>query len=301
MADQIAKETNRTMFPEASQAFQSHAADYTLAFSQMLQFWKYLVQPNWHRMQCKDDMDMRLGTLQTPQNLVERLATWTAPANWHHPVDFEQQWLQYSLWGMQPLLAAQTWLQESLWPDDPGQCPGNTQLGMTWIEVALSLAMTLGSWLPAQRTFPNGKTYVAQPRSHLEAQQMQITLGEQSRTAFQLLTHYQALIPQSVLPNWKRCKVRSLQIFGTIVKPYGINLRPTVPFQSDMACLLKQYIPGCGGKFSSLPPVNFSPGFNIWPEDLATLQLPVDETQVFSKTAIREVKSMRSSLKHVSP
>lgn len=130
--------------------------------------------------------------------------------------------------------------------------------------------------------------------------QKQISLEEQGRTAFQLFTHFQALNVLPLLPEHKRCKVRSIQVYGSTQRVHGISLRPSFPGQADVCQVLKTYIPGSGGNFDTLPKLTFTKQFDIWPEDVQVLLTPWQKLENLSKRAIRDVKMSRQQSK-VSP
>lgn len=126
---------------------------------------------------------------------------------------------------------AQVFLQGCSWPDE-GEELGEVQpLGLAWAEVALAMTIIHGCWLPVRRKNAAGVEYLHQPVSHSQAVAMQVTLGEQSRVAQQMLTQYQSLVPEAVAPTLRGGKVKALMTYGSAIQMAGLARRPRFPIK----------------------------------------------------------------------
>eukprot|EP00438_Fugacium_kawagutii_P032555 Skav201091 [mRNA] locus=scaffold2562:88776:94007:+ [translate_table: standard] len=184
---------------------------------------------------------------------------------WDPVLPWNEDWLRYSVWGIQPMHSVQDWLQSIQWDL---QAPLEGNIGISWTEIALSLSLHRGMWLPVKRKTSEGSWVILQPRTHQEALSMGIDLQEQTASAVAVVTQYRALVPDETWPNFCTAgKCASLYKQGFFQWTTGICPRPGFPGQSDIAALLSTYLLQHHHKLGSLPDLHFSANFDVWPED----------------------------------
>eukprot|EP00438_Fugacium_kawagutii_P035675 Skav231660 [mRNA] locus=scaffold823:176737:181197:- [translate_table: standard] len=280
-ADHLAGETNRNLFPEAANELWTYANQYRADVEQLHEFYTYLLQLAEARKHAPSPSEPAAGSSESqPMNLSQQLRTYTACGDWTCPDTFCQDWLSFSIWGVQICSAIHAWLLECKWPSSPAETPGPDALGISWVEITLAVVMKFGMWLPVLRKRADGQEYVVQPCTHTEAQQIGTCMGEQTWIMSQIFTHLQSLVPEKLLPEMTKGKVLSLTALGFNLRLGGWLLRPSFPDQGLVIDALQQYAPtatpvsGFSNKVSAqlggLPEGVVKSDFALWPEDVET-------------------------------
>eukprot|EP00438_Fugacium_kawagutii_P030274 Skav225204 [mRNA] locus=scaffold1041:59681:80585:- [translate_table: standard] len=243
-ADRLAGTTNRTLFPEVASELWQFAEHYEASVDTMRRYYKYLLDLTETRAHTTGD-DSTVQRVPDPQplHLVQQLRDYRAKGDWTCPHPLCEDWLSYSVWGLQVMDAVKGWLVECEWPNSATDTPGPDALGISWVEIAISVVLRMGMWLPFPRKHSDGKEYLVQPRTHLEALQAGTCLGEQAWAVSMIFTHFQSLIPQLVWPPVKRGKVLSLTALGHNLKLTGLSLRPSFDNQAQVLDIMQRYRP----------------------------------------------------------
>lgn len=187
---------------------------------------------------------------------------------WGPILQWQEEWLQYSLWGRQAIDTAKQWLQAVKWPTEPQDAK---DIGVSWTEIALSMIMMRGMWLPLKRKTDLGSWVVIQPGTTLEAINHGTDLLEQTTAASGIIQQCRALVPQPTWPSFcKSMKCASLYNQGFFQWTTGLIPRPEFPFQQEIGELLKTHLVQPHFKLGPLPNLQTDPGFRIWDDAEAT-------------------------------
>lgn len=148
------------------------------------------------------------------------------------------------MWGAQAMLTTQQWLQQLKWETDLDKLSRlDRDIGISWTEVAISMALFRGMWLPVKRVTATGEPVIIQPANLAETRNLGINLAEQTASAHALVTQYKALVPNLVLPDsCKFGKCASLYVQGYHQWSTGVSQRPNFPRQQEVTALLSNYI-----------------------------------------------------------
>eukprot|EP00438_Fugacium_kawagutii_P021653 Skav223781 [mRNA] locus=scaffold575:12207:17571:+ [translate_table: standard] len=268
LANGAAIEANRSLLPEAAAVLQRFAEGFQEAQIQVTHLYRYLLDLNLARAKLPRQ-DATAHTLELPDApLLEQIQVWQAQGSWTHPDTLHDQELTHSAWGPRAL-------------------------GLSWIELAISLAIYHGCWLPVPRQYPDGQWYLVQPRTHHEAVGLKTTLREQAAMATQLLTHYLTLVVEQVVPNYDKIKVRSVLLFGLPERQHGMSLRPSFPEQGRMVTCFRDYVLRFGHDLNHVPDLGWEDALTMWPEDMALYQVPHAELKQQATMAQRRVRKAR--------
>ena len=119
------------------------------------------------------EIDENHGTSVERQS--KQIRNFLAQTTWFFPQHVDDSWLQYSAWGKRVMSSMLVFLSQCKWDDD-SKAPNGLELGFSWTEFAISLAISHGMWLPVKRVHTDGLTYIVQPTTAAEAQALGIDL-----------------------------------------------------------------------------------------------------------------------------
>eukprot|EP00438_Fugacium_kawagutii_P019581 Skav228165 [mRNA] locus=scaffold439:319957:327714:+ [translate_table: standard] len=265
-ADTAAGEANRTLFPEIA----AQLTDQATSFVQELDFYEDFYKFLWRQSQLRHKLATEeAGTSEPDVNtlkLVERFKTWTAAGQWRFPAAITEEWLPHS------------------------------DVGISWAEIAVALAMVHGQWLPVIRTREDGHPYLSQPCTDQEAQLLATCLPEQAQSAAQIYTHFVSLVPEAVTPTLERKKVRTLQMYGASFRLSGLSLRPSFSSQADVIDIMQQFVPGRCSTLPGLPTLQWDGDFECWPEDAGVFGTSMAERKAAVIRAQQQVYRRRRDI-----
>ena len=214
-----------------------------------------------HETQFKDLVE---DTAKTSK-LDDAIQQWRPQGQlWKPPGVVTRQWLEFSAWGQQVSLSVLQWILNLEWgTTDTG--PNGFQMGFSWTEVAISLCLTLGAWLPIRRSTGDNVETLIHPLNTAMAKSWGVTLSEMSQNAYLLVTQVQTLVPERILPpDIKLGKCNSLVLQGYHAWTTGFKRRPRFPFQTEVFQILQGHWQSERKALQGLPEVMHTTQFQLW-------------------------------------
>eukprot|EP00438_Fugacium_kawagutii_P001920 Skav200029 [mRNA] locus=scaffold225:185947:189255:- [translate_table: standard] len=221
----------------------------------------------------------------------------TVSAPWGPRENWNENWLQYSVWGVHAMYTTQRWLQALHWETDlEPDFDTAADIGISWTEVAISMALQRGMWLPVKRVTADGTTVILQPTNLAETDTLNIDLAEQTASAHALVTHYKALVPDAVVPTMcKFGKCSALYVQGYFQWSTGMRPRPAFPHQQQVIDILRPYLLTHHAKLGTLPVIPTDEGFEPWTEDRENLA-PWSQRWMKLQSILHQVRRCRKNL-----
>lgn len=202
----------------------------------------------------------------------KQIREFEARTTWQFPNNIDDSWLRFSAWGKRIMRSMLEFLSQCKWDDD-SKAPSGLDMGFSWTEFAISLALFHGMWLPVKRQHADGQMYVAQPKTKADAQALGVDLAE-TKSCHAIYQQCKALMPQEVVPTVCLGKVRSLLTQGFTAWTTGISHRPQHPHQGAGYDCLQNYFPAMTGWLGGLPDIQFVTSFEIQPDEQAFFRIP---------------------------
>ena len=186
---------------------------------------------------------------------------------WEPPEVVTRQWLEFSAWGQQVSFVILQWLLDLHWGiNDNG--PDGEMVGLSWTEVAISISLKLGAWLPFRRFSANNEEMLIHPQNTAMTASWGVTLSEMSQNAYLLVTQVQTLVPQQLRPKEVTIgKVKSLSAQGYHAWTTGFRRRPKFPFQKEVFDILQEYFKSDSKTLHGLPDLCFLTEYQSWQQD----------------------------------
>lgn len=186
---------------------------------------------------------------------------------WTPPTDISTDWLVFSAWGRQVSFVILQWLRDLTW-GTTNLGPGELQLGPSWTEIAISISLSLGAWLPFRRRNSDNIENLIHPQTTANARAWGVTLSEMSQNAYLLVTQAQTLIPETIYPpELQNGKVSSLQMQGYHAWTTGFKRRPRYPHQDKVFSILQKLFADEKKPLQSLPDLEFCQQFSLQQAD----------------------------------
>ena len=220
----------------------------------------------------------------------KQIRDFVAHTTWQFPERVDDNWLQHSAWGRHIMISTLGFLSQCKWDDD-SKAPDGLELGFSWTEFAISLAIYHGMWLPVKSQHTDGHTFIVQPKSAADAQALGIDLAEQTKSCNVIFQHLGALVPQDVVPKVRFGKVRSLLTQGFTGWTTGISHRPQHPFQGEVFDSLQRYFPIMKGCLGSLPDVTFAVNFTMRRDEECFFHIPWEKSILKARSTMVAVRS----------
>ena len=215
---------------------------------------------------------------------------WSIANKWTLEDQWNTHWIQFSAWGPQVMQAVASWLTSCEWPVE--EETSEEDIGISWAEVAIALALHHGQWPPVRRE-RRGLQYVVQATTDMELEMIDTNLAEQAKMAYSVVQHFWTLIPQHVMPEHVSIgKVKALYVQGFGNWSTGIRRRPYYPKQSEVFFLLATFLQRSERTLQGLPQVGWET-FHQWDSELAIKEKDWKEREKIAKKAQLEVRRQR--------
>eukprot|EP00438_Fugacium_kawagutii_P002306 Skav226065 [mRNA] locus=scaffold211:563780:568420:- [translate_table: standard] len=146
-------------------------------------------------------------------------------------------------WGPAFADMVKQWYENLVWPGQPPQ-QACCRAGVSWLEVGLSLSLTLGAALPVIRSDTAGRKRLIHISTRDDLRRQQVTLADISTMAQLILGHFLAYIQPQHLPIEKRGLNRALIWVGFRQHTCGFCPRPRLPFQKEILAYLSNHVTG---------------------------------------------------------
>ena len=113
-------------------------------------------------------------------DVFQKLTDWSVPHScWVFP-QFEESRLQCAVCGKHVIMSLVDWLQSCSWPSDADSDAAHKNLGISWTEIAVAVAVRHNMWLPIKRKQQDNLAHVIQPQTLAECNLLNVTLAEQT-------------------------------------------------------------------------------------------------------------------------
>ena len=261
-------------------------ADFCQQQKTLKQFFDLNLQLQTARAQVsQQDNEMQFDNLSNKQDL---FCNWTISSPWTFPTDIGDDEVLHTAWSLQWSVAILNWMENCRWPLEPTE--GDP--GLSWVELALSLALSNQMWLPVKR-LRAGQELILQPITADETESLQLTLAEQGTVAYSMVTQIMGLVVKRLIPQHVTMgKVPSLYWQGSASWTTGFRCRPQFDNQRDVYMILqKLFLDGHG--IHCLPFIEFHNPNQLWTEDLERGLEPFEERSRKMKLAMRRVRTRR--------
>ena len=145
----------------------------------------------------------------------------------------------YGVWGEEISEMTARWLSTLRWPQEDCEVhPG--QVGLSWLEITLSLLLWLKAFPPVRRRQHDASFALCAFDSYTVAVAEGLTLSELSLQCSTLVSQVAALSIHPLTPDWNaRARVRSLYLQGFNMHAFGWKFRPKVPNQEQVQTALE--------------------------------------------------------------
>eukprot|EP00438_Fugacium_kawagutii_P027902 Skav231448 [mRNA] locus=scaffold1847:479032:487080:- [translate_table: standard] len=134
-----------------------------------------------------------------------------------------------------------SWLSRFRWPSD-GEEVDFQNVGVTWVELALSLMLTTGQWLPLRPKGQDGKDRLVIFSSAASLTGYQVRLSEFADTMNQMFRQMETLVDVPILPPLQRKLVTATYVQGFSIHSSGLSQRPVFPAQDRVVDILSRYL-----------------------------------------------------------
>lgn len=184
--------------------------------------------------------------------LFDRLVAYDVQTTWQMG-EPTLRFLHGCCWGGELATALVRWAQKLRWPQGESATANLADAGISWIELAFSFWFDTGVFLPIRRQVDDTERLLYVD-SHAACDTCQISVGEWSRNFAAFHLQVEKLVGVSLAPNIPRKLIRSLYMQGANGHHSGYTLRPWIPYQAEVATLVRDMIAlGAGPTFRSLP------------------------------------------------
>eukprot|EP00438_Fugacium_kawagutii_P007758 Skav221258 [mRNA] locus=scaffold1045:766429:767445:+ [translate_table: standard] len=231
-ANEAAIQANKKHLPEVRTELEQQQDRMNVQRRDLALVYQYIVDLQLARAQADHPNDEHTQQ-PLPHDMIQLLRTCRPQVPWTAPELQGQDSLKACSWGHQTATAVLQFCQSCEWPAD-NEAPGGQDVGISWAEIAVGLALTLGTWLPVRRANRRGNLRLVWIKNHQEAVAQHVTLAEQSETASKLFRQVHRLLATDIFPSGCYGRVRSLYVLGESYIGKGFRCRPSFPRQSEM-------------------------------------------------------------------
>ena len=228
---------------DALQLIPSLAQDWSSAYHEfeeemsLLRGWmEYLVALQPVRTRLSHGLEVEGQPVMAHESVLEKqriFRSWAPDPCWTpEPLtDANPVFWEYGTWGEDLTSRVARWLGCIQWPmNELDTFPCN--VGMSWLEVCLSLLLWLGCFIPVRRRWGEDDFRLFSFGSFAEAVAEGLTLSELSLQSSTLISQVNALAVVPLIPSWvKRSRIKSLYYQGFSMHAYGWSCRPLLPNQ----------------------------------------------------------------------
>eukprot|EP00438_Fugacium_kawagutii_P035317 Skav206907 [mRNA] locus=scaffold808:181434:185012:+ [translate_table: standard] len=260
IADRTANLAMQSQNPHITKLANKLAEHHAQARTHLEQYYRMLLAMFKHRaiLDAEDKPEVNRAVVErVHEAYVQDLIGYTIPDPWHPP-PIQYNDIQYTSWG--PTLSQQlaTWMNQVKWPSQQADT-GHQTLGVTWVELALSFILTIGTLIPVKRKGSQDKEYLMACDSPAHAHALNVKLSEQADTMQKWVVQLLSLQYPQQWPELDRGLVRSLYTLGAHHQSSGSRLRASFPHQQQVIEILCKYLAKqTGTAFSALPEIPYT-------------------------------------------
>lgn len=184
------------------------------------------------------------GTHTVVANPGQQLAQWKpVVAVKYDNTHVRQELRDYFCWGEEWSHSFDSWLQTLEW-DANGITALADEVGVTWLELALSYMLFSGRWIPCLRMDHNQDTLIVFPTDNDHAESLGYQATDAAVNFAAMWTQYHSLLLDSAPLSIRRGLQRSLVILGAKCQCSGFAPRPHFPFYQQVVRLASEMMAG---------------------------------------------------------
>eukprot|EP00438_Fugacium_kawagutii_P033243 Skav228427 [mRNA] locus=scaffold1325:335853:337982:- [translate_table: standard] len=144
-------------------------------------------------------------------------------------------------WGTTWSVIFLDWISRFRWPQEEG-LHSLQDLGITWIELAISLMLWADMWIPLRRQGHDFKDRLIIFSSYEDLSAYGVVLSEFADSVQQMCAQMQTLRDAPLFPEVRRQLVRSTYVQGWSIHSSGLSQRPQLPNQTQMLSFLSKHL-----------------------------------------------------------
>ena len=178
------------------------------------------------------------------QDTKQQLISWAPQATLHYDsTDIRDELQEYFCWGSTWAGYFSEWLQQLGW-DTTGGPPTNEEIGVTWLELALSYMLYSKHWIPCLRQDNDDVTTIVFPRDDNHADTLSYQATDAAVTFSAMWTQYHSLLLDKGPVPLVRGLQKSLVVLGAKCRCSGFQPRPHFPFHAEVVQLAADLMSG---------------------------------------------------------
>eukprot|EP00438_Fugacium_kawagutii_P004562 Skav202820 [mRNA] locus=scaffold3852:93950:98746:- [translate_table: standard] len=244
------------MFPQVASHCAALATSLEASRTQLQDYYQYVLQLMKTRAILDSGEQAVQEIAQPDAPTFARFQLYAVPTPWEPTMPTFDQTHRFA-WG--PLWAQLfgQWLLELQWPtSDEGSVLH--EAGITWLELVLSLCFYAKMWIPIRRTDDKGVMRLVCFLDHDHLQTYNVKYSELADTFYVMWKQHAALHNGQLAPAMTKGLVKSLYLQGANIFSSGLNRRPVMPFQHDIAPVLHTHLQTHKGpSMHVIPPIPF--------------------------------------------
>eukprot|EP00438_Fugacium_kawagutii_P005211 Skav208600 [mRNA] locus=scaffold598:192186:198849:+ [translate_table: standard] len=211
------------------------AANLRQQFGNLTDYFRYFLELQRHRAQLRKQthqLDQHIPTDDPQTTPSVQLRSYMPTHLWNMPVptvDHSRDFAWGPTWGR----FFTNWLTTIHWPSDDAEETDLQTVGITWIELALSLMLFANMWLPIKRAGSDLKERLQVLTSHADVEGYNVRFSEFADTIQMMFKQMGSLRNTDIHPPLQRQLVRATYIQGFSIHSSGLSARPAVDNQAE--------------------------------------------------------------------
>lgn len=298
VADQAAKRAMTTHLAYIASTSNKIHLQQSQYKEQLHRYYQMLLRMFQHRAKLdaeKTQIPNRANTERMHEEYVESLCNFTIRNLWIPPA-VEDDRTHVCSWGRTLTRELTTWMSQVRWSqEDQENTPQN--IGVTWVELAMSFALGIGALLPVKRKGPDGKEHLIMCKSMAHAVAISLKLSELGDTLQKWITQVHSLQAPVQWPDRSKGLVKSLYTLGAHHQSSGFHQRPIFPRQQEVVRLMQTYLKDFKGtSFHKLPEFTFSASQQFLQKIEEELKVPWEDSCKIRQSVARQLKRERTRM-----
>jgi len=180
----------------------------------------------------------------SPAAILEAIKHW-------NPVDIQMlsfpmdhlEWYQQFSWGDKWANDIYLWMQQFRWPVEP-QGPLAKEIGISWLELAISFSLTVEKCLPILRKNHAGKIRLLMVEDATDVAAHSVTLTDVATTMQKMWAQAVLLMDSAACPNVTKGLQTALYVQGFGQSVSGMSPRPQYPHQAKVTDYVQKHLTG---------------------------------------------------------
>eukprot|EP00438_Fugacium_kawagutii_P036292 Skav217413 [mRNA] locus=scaffold2674:357934:368154:+ [translate_table: standard] len=221
----------------------------------LAQYYSYFLELQCDRAKLKKQthqLDTHEPQAAPQQTVCDKLCRYEVAAAWPMPVPTVDHRRDFA-WGPTWAGILVDWMGTLRWPVNPREVE-HSDLGITWIELAMSLMVFAQMWLPLRRPLQHGQERLVVFDDHTHLSAYQVRFSEFADTTQQMFRQMSTLRDTLCYPEMARQLVRSTYQQGFTIHSSGLATRCQLPNQEVILPILRDHVAQYPGPAWSVVP-----------------------------------------------